>query len=101
MARLRRRGQGRRDEGFRRTPLQFYLFFDVQLHRPREGVGGGGGGQQADSDHKENEYLSYLDIHLKHLNQATLGGPGVLLIETPAVPDKLICLRNRGDINST
>lgn len=81
------------------TPLQFYLFFDVQLHHPREE--GGREGQQADLDHKENEYLSYLDIHLKHLNQATLGGPRVLLIETPAVPDKLICLRNRGDINSS
>lgn len=85
-----------------RTPLQFYLFFDVQLHHPREGEEegeGGEGGQQADSDHKE--YLSYLDIHLKHLNQAALGGPRVLLIETAAVPDKLICLRNRGDINSS
>lgn len=100
MARLRRRRQGRRDEGFLRTPLHFYLFFDVQLHRPREDGGGEGGErQQADSDHKE--YLSYLDIHLKHLNQAALGGPRVLLIETAAVPDKLICLRNRGDINSS
>lgn len=100
MARLRRRRQGRRDEGFTPTTLQFYLFFDVQLHRPREEERWGGGATRR-FDHKENEYLSYLDIHLKHLNQATLGGPRALLIETPAVPDKLICLRNRGDINSS
>lgn len=45
--------------------------------------------------------LSYLDIHFKHLNQAVLNGPHPLLIETQAVPDNLICLRNGGDINST
>lgn len=45
--------------------------------------------------------LSYLDIHSEHLNQAVLTGPHPLLIETQAVPDNLICLRNGGDINST
>lgn len=45
--------------------------------------------------------LSYLDIHFEHLNQAVLDGPHPVLIETQAVPDNLICLRNGGDINST
>lgn len=56
---------------------------------------------QADSDHTANVCLSYLDIHSKHLNQVVLNGPHPLLIETQAVPDNLICLRNGGDINST
>lgn len=35
----------------------------------------------ADSDHIANEYLSYLDIRLKRLNQGALCGPRALLIE--------------------
>lgn len=35
----------------------------------------------ADSDHTANEYLSYLDIRLKRLNQGALCGPRALLIE--------------------
>lgn len=56
---------------------------------------------QVDSDHTEYVCLSYLDIHFKHLNQVVLSGPHPLLIETQAMPDNLICLRNGGDINST
>lgn len=44
--------------------------------------------------------FSYLDIHFKqHLNQAFLDGPHPLLIKSQTAQDKLICLRNGGDIN--
>lgn len=45
--------------------------------------------------------FSYLDIHFKqHLNQAFLNGPHPLLIKSQTAQDKLICLKNGGDINS-
>lgn len=79
--------------------MQFYLLSSVWVHAPLS---------KKTSRHTSRfrSYsvmcLSYLDIHFKqHLNQAVLNGPHPLLIETQAVPDNLICLRNGGDINST
>lgn len=98
MARLSRWRQGQRNEGFMQTPLRFYLS-SLSLSA-----------RSAESKNKQtykqiriiqSVCLSYLDIHSRHLNQAVLTGPHPLLIETQAVPDNLICLRNGGDINST
>lgn len=45
--------------------------------------------------------FSYLDIHFEqHLNQTFLNRPHPLLIKSQTARDKLICLRNGGDINS-
>lgn len=99
MARLRRGRQGHRNEGFMQRPLRFYLLPSVWAAAPPSEKKQAD--IQADSDHTANVCLSYLDIRSKHLNQVVLNGPHPLLIETQAVPDNLICLRNGGDINST
>lgn len=99
------RRQGHRNEGFMQTPLQFYLSSSLweHVHVPPS--------ENKTSRHTSRirSYsvcvcvcLGYLDIHFKqHLNQAVLKGSHPLLIKTLAVPDKLICLKNGGDINST
>lgn len=55
--------------------LPFYRFASVGVKKKNQPD------MQADSDHRENVCLSYLDIHFKHLNQAVLNGPHPLLIE--------------------
>lgn len=64
------------------TPLRFYLFFNAppgqakKKKKKKEQAD-----TKADSDHTVNEYLIYLDIHLKQLNQAALCGRRARLIE--------------------
>lgn len=56
-------------------PPPFYLFFKPHEKKEKQAD------PKADSDHTADEYLSYLLIHLKRLNQAALCGAHALLIE--------------------